>query len=94
MNADAKMGMGMPANMSMAIMKIQLDKKVVPARKVTFDVTKYLPSRHGAQTWREPFASRRAEPRQTASMALLIDITECLTKSLAISPTSLALNAG
>lgn len=43
MNADAKMGMGMPANMSMAMMKIQLDKKVVPARKVTFDVTNTSP---------------------------------------------------
>lgn len=39
MNADAKMGIGMPANMSMAMMKIQVDKKVVPAGKVTFDVT-------------------------------------------------------
>ena len=43
MNADAKMGMGMPANMSMAMMKIQVDKKVVPARKVTFDVTNTAP---------------------------------------------------
>ncbi|WP_292147035.1 plastocyanin/azurin family copper-binding protein [Mesorhizobium sp.] len=39
MNADAKMGMGMPANMSMAMMKIQVDKQVVPAGKVTFEVT-------------------------------------------------------
>ncbi|TIT70733.1 MAG: hypothetical protein E5W51_01425, partial [Mesorhizobium sp.] len=39
MNPDAKMGIGMPANISMAMMKIQLDKKVVPAGKVTFDVT-------------------------------------------------------
>ncbi len=39
MNPDAKMGMGMPANMSMAMMKIELDKKAVPAGKVTFDVT-------------------------------------------------------
>ncbi|CDX21664.1 conserved exported hypothetical protein [Mesorhizobium sp. ORS 3324] len=39
MNPDAKMGMGMPANMSMAMMKIKLDKTVVPAGKVTFDVT-------------------------------------------------------
>jgi uncharacterized cupredoxin-like copper-binding protein len=38
MNPDAKMGMGMPANMSMAVMKIELDKKVVPAGKVTFEV--------------------------------------------------------
>ena len=43
MNADAKMGMGMPANMSMAMMKIQVDKKVVPAGKVTFDVTNTSP---------------------------------------------------
>ncbi|TGT33267.1 hypothetical protein EN812_33430, partial [Mesorhizobium sp. M4B.F.Ca.ET.169.01.1.1] len=35
-NPDAKMGMGMPANMSMATMAIKLDKTVVPAGEVTF----------------------------------------------------------
>ncbi|RUW88890.1 hypothetical protein EOA19_27590 [Mesorhizobium sp. M7A.F.Ca.US.010.02.1.1] len=37
-NADAKMGMGMPANMSMAAMRVKLDQTVVPAGKVTFEV--------------------------------------------------------
>ena len=94
MNADAKMGMGMPANMSMAMMKIQLDKKVVPARKVTFDVTNTSPPGMALKPGGNHSHPIERSPRQTASMALLIDITECLTKSLAISPTSLALNAG
>ncbi|WP_292212798.1 plastocyanin/azurin family copper-binding protein [Mesorhizobium sp.] len=38
-NPDAKMGMGMPANMSMATMAIKLDKTVVPAGEVTFKVS-------------------------------------------------------
>ncbi|RUX97263.1 MULTISPECIES: plastocyanin/azurin family copper-binding protein [unclassified Mesorhizobium] len=37
-NPDAKMGMGMPANMSMATMRIKLDQTVVLAGKVTFEV--------------------------------------------------------
>ncbi|OBQ62690.1 plastocyanin/azurin family copper-binding protein [Mesorhizobium erdmanii] len=37
-NTDAKMGMGMPANMSMASMRIKLDQTVVPAGEVTFQV--------------------------------------------------------
>jgi uncharacterized cupredoxin-like copper-binding protein len=38
MSKDMKMGMGMHANMKMAMMGIAIDKKAVPAGKVTFDV--------------------------------------------------------